>query len=195
MEAFFIESIKEYGYIILFFWSILEGESGLVMAGLLSHTGDMNLFLAIFIAGLGGFAGDQLYFYIGRFNKSYVHRKLKQQKRKLALAHLLLKKHGWPIIFLQRYLYGLRTIIPIAIGLTGYSAKKYALINLIAAWCWSSVIILPVWYFGNEILSVITYGREHWYFALPLVAILIGIVYYYINSIDTKTLKNKAHQN
>lgn len=195
MEAFFIESIKEYGYIILFFWSILEGESGLVMAGLLSHTGDMNLFLAISIAGLGGFAGDQLYFYIGRFNKSYVHRKLKQQKRKLALAHLLLKKHGWPIIFLQRYLYGLRTIIPIAIGLTGYSAKKYALINLIAAWCWSSVIILPVWYFGNEILSVITYGREHWYFALPLVAILIGIVYYYINSIDTKTLKNKAHQN
>ena len=195
MEAFFIESIKEYGYIILFFWSILEGESGLVMAGLLSHTGDMNLFLAIFIAGLGGFAGDQLYFYIGRFNTSYVHRKLKQQKRKLALAHLLLKKHGWPIIFLQRYLYGLRTIIPIAIGLTGYSAKKYALINLIAAWCWSSVIILPVWYFGNEILSVITYGREHWYFALPLVAILIGIVYYYINSIDTKTLKNKAHQN
>lgn len=195
MEAFFIESIKEYGYIILFFWSILEGESGLVIAGLLSHTGDMNLFLAIFIAGLGGFAGDQLYFYIGRFNKSYVHRKLKQQKRKLALAHLLLKKHGWPIIFLQRYLYGLRTIIPIAIGLTGYSAKKYALINLIAAWCWSSVIILPVWYFGNEILSVITYGREHWYFALPLVAILIGIVYYYINSIDTKTLKNKAHQN
>lgn len=195
MEAFFIESIKEYGYIILFFWSILEGESGLVMAGLLSHTGDMNLFLAIFIAGLGGFAGDQLYFYIGRFNKSYVHRKLKQQKRKLALAHLLLKKHGWPIIFLQRYLYGLRTIIPIAIGLTGYSAKKYALINLIAAWCWSSVIILPVWYFGNEILSVITYGREHWYFALPLVAILIGIVYYYINSIDTKASKNKAHQN
>jgi membrane protein DedA with SNARE-associated domain len=65
MEAFFIESIKEYGYIILFFWSILEGESGLVMAGLLSHTGDMNLFLAIFIAGLGGFAGDQLYFYNG----------------------------------------------------------------------------------------------------------------------------------
>lgn len=74
MEAFFIESIKEYGYIILFFWSILEGESGLVMAGLLSHTGDMNLFFAIFIAGLGGFAGDQLYFYIGRLNKSYVHR-------------------------------------------------------------------------------------------------------------------------
>lgn len=77
----------------------LEGESGLVMAGLLSHTGDMNLFLAIFIAGLGGFAGDQLYFYI-EFNKSYVHRKLKQQKRKLALAHLLLKNMAGPSFWL-----------------------------------------------------------------------------------------------
>jgi len=187
MEEFFITGMREYGYIILFFWSILEGESGLVMAGLLSHTGDMNLFLAIFIAGLGGFAGDQLYFYIGRFNKSYVHRKLKQQRRKLALAHLLLKKHGWPIIFVQRYLYGLRTIIPIAIGLTGYSAKKYALINLIAAWCWAALIILPVWFFGDAILGVITWAKEHWYIALPFVGIVIVSAYFYFKNMTHKS--------
>ena len=73
MEALFVGWMKEYGYIILFIWSMLEGESGLIMAGLLSHTGDMNLFVAIFVAGLGGFAGDQVYFYIGRFNKKYVY--------------------------------------------------------------------------------------------------------------------------
>ena len=195
MEELLITWMQSYGYAILFFWSILEGESGLVMAGLLSHTGDMHLFTAIFIAGLGGFAGDQLYFYIGRFNKSYVHRTLKKQRRKFALAHLLLKKHGWPIIFLQRYLYGLRTIIPIAIGLTGYSAQKYALINLVAAWCWAAVIIVPVWYFGNEILSVIQYAREHWYLALPFVGIFIGVAYYYIHTVTRKTFKAKAHEN
>ena len=186
MEEFLLTSMREYGYIILFFWSILEGESGLVMAGLLSHTGGMNLFLAIFIAGLGGFAGDQLYFYIGGFNKSYVHRKLKQQRRKLALAHLLLKKHGWPIIFVQRYLYGLRTIIPIAIGLTGYSAQKYAFINLIAAWCWAALIILPVWFFGDTILGLITWAKEHWYIALPFVGIVIVSAYFYFKNISHK---------
>jgi len=189
MEEFLLSSMREYGYIILFFWSILEGESGLVMAGLLSHTGDMNLFLAIFIAGLGGFAGDQLYFYIGRFNKSYVHRKLKQQRRKFALAHLLLKKYGWPIIFVQRYLYGLRTIIPIAIGLTGYSAQKYAFINLIAAWCWAALIILPVWYFGDVILGLITWAKAHWYFALPFVFIVVGTLFFYFKNLTHKTLR------
>ena len=47
-----------------FVWSMLEGEMGLIMAGLMAHDGSMNLFLAIFIAGLGGFAGDQVYIFI-----------------------------------------------------------------------------------------------------------------------------------
>ena len=64
---------------------------GLIMAGLMAHDGSMNLFLAIFIAGLGGFAGDQVYFYIGRFNKEGVLKRLRGQRRKFAFAHLLLK--------------------------------------------------------------------------------------------------------
>lgn len=196
MEAMFIEWMKEYGYIILFIWSMLEGESGLIMAGLLSHTGDMNIFMAIFVAGLGGFAGDQVYFYIGRFNKKYVYKKLKGQRRKLALAHLLLKKYGWPIIFAQRYMYGLRTVIPISIGLTRYDAKTFALINLLSAWCWGALTILPAWYFGQEILIVIQWAKQHWYFAIPLAGTVGGSIYYYFHKVTDKTFKEKhnAHR-
>ena len=182
----FIYLMKEYGYIILFAWSILEGESGLIMAGLLCSTGDMNLYLAIFVAGLGGFVGDQIYFYIGRYNKSYVHKKFQGQRRKFALAHLLLKKYGWPIIFMQRYMYGLRTIIPISIGLTRYDAKTFALINIISAWCWGAITILPVWYFGEEILELLHIAKEHWYFAIPIVAIFLTSVYIFINKATKK---------
>ena len=185
----FIYLMKEYGYIILFAWSILEGESGLIMAGLLCSTGDMNLYLAIFVAGLGGFAGDQIYFYIGRYNKSYVHKKFKGQRRKFALAHLLLKKHGWPIIFVQRYMYGLRTVIPISIGLTRYDAKTFAIINLISAWMWGAITIVPVWYFGEEILELLIYAKEHWYFALPLIALFLGSIYIFINKATKKKEK------
>lgn len=183
--------MREYGYAVLFLWSILEGESGLVMAGLFAHTGDMQLLTAIVTAGLGGFFGDQIYFYIGRFNKNYAYRAFKNQRRKLALARFLLKKHGWPIIFLQRYIYGMRTIIPLSIGLTGYSAKMFALINFFSALCWSSLIIVPVWYFGTEILSLIAWAKAHWYFALPFMGILIGSIYYYFHKIAAKMLKVK----
>jgi membrane protein DedA with SNARE-associated domain len=190
----FIYLLKKYGYIILFAWGMLEGEAGLVMAGLLSHTGDMNLYLAIFVAGLGGFAGDQVYFYIGRFNKAYVHRNFKSQRRKFALAHILLKKHGWPIIFVQRYMYGMRTVIPISIGLTRYSAKMFAFINLISAWCWAAITIVPVWYFGNEILVVLEWAKEHWYLAIPIAAIFGGGIIYYINKATKKVEKRSLNE-
>ena len=193
LEERFIYLLKEYGYIILFVWSIMEGETGLVMAGVLSHTGDMNLWTAILVAGLGGFVGDQLYFYIGRFNKHYIHELMKKQRRKFALAHLLLKKYGWPVIFVQRYLYGLRTIIPMAIGLTRYSAKKFAIINFISAMIWAEATIIPAYIFGEEILAIVHWVKNHWYFALPLAAIIAGSIYYYFHKVtEKKERKNEV---
>ncbi len=91
-EEKFIYLLKQYGYVILFVWSMLEGEMGLIMAGLMAHDGSMNLFLAIFIAGLGGFAGDQVYFYIGRFNKDGVLKKIKRTKKKVCICPFTFKK-------------------------------------------------------------------------------------------------------
>ncbi|WP_044415696.1 DedA family protein [Halarcobacter anaerophilus] len=190
LEDKFIYLLKTYGYIILFAWSILEGEIGLIMAGLLSHSGHMNLYIAIFVAGLGGFAGDQIYFYVGRFNKAYVHKNFKAQRRQFALAHLLLMKYGWPIIFMQRYMYGMRTIIPISIGLTRYSGKLFAFINLLSAWIWAAVTILPAWYFGEEIFIVIHWAKEHWYYAAPFGVLIAGSIIYYFYKVTKKKERN-----
>ena len=195
IEEKFVYLLRKYGYIILFAWGMLEGEAGLIMAGLLAHTGDMNLYIAIFVAGLGGFAGDQVYFYIGRFNKDYVYKKFKGQRRKFAFAHLLLKKHGWPIIFVQRYMYGMRTIIPISIGLTRYDARMFAFINLISAWCWAALTIVPVWYFGNEIIIVLEWTKRHWYLAIPVVIILGGSIIFYFNKATRKAEKRGKNEN
>ncbi len=176
MEEFLLELLKEYGYVVLFFWSILEGELGLIMAGMMSFAGHMNLGLAIFVAGLGGFVGDQFYFYIGRYSKKYIHKKFKKYRRKFAIAHLLLQKYGWPLIFVQRYLYGLRTVIPMSIGLTRYSAKKFAFINLVSAWAWAAITISLSYIYGEELIGILHWMKHHWYIALPFAAaMLFGI--------------------
>ena len=191
MEAFFLELLQEYGYIILFVWSILEGEMGLLMAGIMGHTGHMNIPMAIFVAGLGGFAGDQIYFYIGRFNKGLIQRKLHSQRRKFAIAHLLLKKYGWPIIFVQRYLYGLRTVIPMSIGITKYSARKFALVNLLSAWVWATITILPAYLLGEQILQILEWGKAHWYYALPIAALFMFAIITAFKRIENQMLEKQ----
>ncbi len=191
MEELFIEWLKEYGYIILFIWSILEGEMGLIMGGIMSHTGDMQYLMTVFVAGLGGFTGDQIYFYIGRFNKGYIQRKLHKQRLKFAIAHLLLKKYGWPIIFLQRYMYGLRTVIPMSIGVTKYSSKKFAIINILSAWVWAAITVTPAYYFGAQILELLSFAKAHWYFALPIAGGFLYGLYYYFNKLEMYFLEKR----
>ena len=185
--------VSTWGYLILFCWSVLEGELGLIFAGIAAHTGHLNVWIAIFVAGLGGFIGDQIYFYIGRLNKGYIQKKLVSQRRKLALAHLLLQKYGWPIIFIQRYMYGMRTIIPISIGITRYSALKFAIINLISAWVWAAITILLAWIFGEHILEILGFFKHHPYILVLLGFVVMAFIIWYFNTqtkkIDTKIEK------
>jgi membrane protein DedA with SNARE-associated domain len=194
MEELLGELILKYGYVILFIWCILEGEMALIMGGILSHSGDMNLYYAIFIAGLGGFAGDQIYFYIGRYFKKNINKMLKKQRRKFAIAHLLLKRYGWPVIFIQRYMYGLRTVIPMSIGITRYSGKKFAFINLISAWCWASVTIIPAYLLGEHIWSVINFAKKHWYFAIPVVIIFACTIIFIFKRIENNLYEKKLRR-
>lgn len=184
IKALWENHVQEWGYVILFCWSILEGEWGLLLAGIASHQGYLDVYWCIFIAGLGGFTGDQIYFYIGRLRKDYVQKKFRSQRRKFALASRLMQKYGWPIIFVQRYMYGLRTIIPISIGLTRYSALKFAIINLVSAWVWAAITIVPAWYFGAEILDLIQVFfakiKENVLLFAILLAIIVSIVVFFI---------------
>jgi len=187
MEEMFIDLLNEYGYFILFIWALVEGELGLVMAGILCHTGQMAILPAILVASAGGFVGDQIYFYIGRFNKRIIHKLLHKQRTKFALAHLLLKRYGWPLIFAQRYLYGLRTIIPMAIGLTRYSSKNFALINYFSALAWASVTILLAYLFGEELLTLVRWGKEHFYLAFVFAGGAGSMLYIYLHRVANRS--------
>lgn len=194
MESFFENLIIEYKdwfYLIIFVWCMMEGELALVFAGIMAHHGHVNLFLSIFIAGLGAFCGDQIYFYIGRYNKKYIQKKLTKQKRKFAIAHLLLQKYGWPVIFIQRYMYGFRTVIPMSIGITRYDAKKFAFINLISAWVWATITILLAWYFGELIWEGVHFVERHWYYALPLIGLFLCALLYGFKQIEKTILKER----
>ena len=194
MEQFLLDALIHYGYIILFIWSIMEGELGLIMAGTMVHTGHMSMPVAIFVAGLGGFTGDQIYFWIGRYNKKWIQNYLHKHRRKFALAHLLLTKYGWPVIFVQRYLYGLRTVIPISIGLTRYSAKKFAIINFFSAQIWAAITIVLAYIFGEQILQLLEYIKHHWYFALPVAALFLGGISYTFHRIEKNILERRKRR-
>jgi membrane protein DedA with SNARE-associated domain len=87
-----------------------------------------------------------------------------------------------------------------SIGITRYSGKKFAFINLLSAWCWASLTIVPAYLLGEHIWNVIKIAQKHWYFAIPVaiaVAIIIISIFRKIedNLYKQKLRKKNANQN
>lgn len=49
---------------------------------------------------------------MGRYNKNALMPYIKAHRRKLVLSHILMKKYGDKIIFIQKFVYGLKTLVP-----------------------------------------------------------------------------------
>lgn len=174
------EIIKDWGYLALFLYSFGGGFVGLVVAGVLSFTGDLNLFISMAVAGASNFMGDQFLFYMARSNKKYAKETMKKYGRKVALAHLWMRRYGSPVVFIQKYIYGIKTLIPLAMGLTKYSFKKFTVYNAMATAVWALVVGYASYTMGQVIL---TYAEDYKYYGVATILAIVFIVSYYFRKI------------
>ena len=181
-----LTNLETYGYIVLFLYSFGGGFIALMGAGVLSYTGHMNIELAILVAFIANFLGDLMLFYMGRYNKKDVMGYMHKHKRKLALSHILMKKHGSWVIFLQKYVYGIKTLIPLAIGLTKYDFKKFAVLNLFASAIWAVAIGVVSYMAGEMIKSAYEVIAERPYIAPIALLSIIALIWWYLSASTKK---------
>ncbi len=166
-------NLETYGYIGLFLYSIGGGFAAIVVAGVLSFMGKMDITLSVAIAFVANTLGSFMLFYMARYQKAMMMEGLKKHRRKLALAHLLLKKNGPWIIVVQKFIYGIKTIIPIALGLTKYDFKKFAIYNVIGAALWAGVFGVGSYMGGSVLVKFTEYITTNPWIA-PLLLVTFG---------------------
>ncbi|MBU3013241.1 DedA family protein [Poseidonibacter lekithochrous] len=177
------ELIKDWGYIALFAYSFGGGFVGLIVAGVLSFAGDLNIYISIAVAATSNFLGDQFLFFLARKNKSYAKDMMKNYGRKIALAHLMMRKYGSLVVFIQKYVYGIKTLIPLAMGLTKYSSIKFTIFNIFATIVWAVVVGYGSYTAGEYILSV---ADDFKYVGIGLVLVIALVISYMFKRIDKK---------
>ena len=177
------ELIKDWGYIALFAYSFGGGFVGLIIAGVLSFAGDLNIYISIVVAASANFIGDQFLFFLARKNKSYAKNMMKNYGRKIALAHIMMRKYGSLVVFIQKYVYGIKTLIPLAMGLTKYSGIKFTILNIIATIVWAVVVGYGSYSAGEYILSI---ADDFKYVGIGIVLVIVLVISYVFKRIDKK---------
>src|SRR5678816_3229164 len=102
------ELIETYGYWVVLAGTLLEGESVLLLAGYAAYSGLLELHLVIGLATLGGFLGDQIWYFLGRTRGASLLARYPQYAAPAARADELLHRYSTLIILAVRFLYGLR---------------------------------------------------------------------------------------
>ncbi|MCO8162582.1 DedA family protein [Pseudomonas sp. 21LCFQ010] len=141
--------LNDFGYLALFIGTFFEGETILVLAGFLAFRGYMDLNMVMLVAFCGSYAGDQLWYFMGR---RHGRKLLARKPRWQAMgdrALRLVRKHPdlWVLSF--RFVYGLRTVMPVAIGLSGYPPARYLILNGIGAAVWAVALASASYHFGS----------------------------------------------
>lgn len=143
--------LSTYGYPALMIGTFLEGETILVASGFLAHQGYLKLPWVIAFAFAGTYAGDQLYFFMGRLKGMDFIETKPGWKAKSARVFELLKTHQVAVIFGFRFLYGIRTVTPFIIGASGIHPVRFIIWNAIGAATWAVAISALGYIFGHSV--------------------------------------------
>ncbi len=143
--------ISQYGYLALFAGALLEGETGLILAGFAAHQGYLQLHWVILVALAGGFLGDQFYFWMGRRHGAWVLSNFTGLVPVFERANVLIERYHEMLIVGIRFLYGLRTVGPMALGMSKVLAWRFMAFNFLGAIIWAMGIGGAGYLFGNAL--------------------------------------------
>ena len=166
--------IARWGIAAVFAGTLLEGETAVIAGGLIAHQGLIAWPLALAAGALGSFLADQFFFAAGRRyrDRPFVQRWM--QKRAFAKALSLLERYPVGFIFAFRFLYGFRTVSPLAIGTSRVPAMTFLTIDALAAVIWASLFTALGYWFGEAVTELAGRLRPSRQTLLMGVAVLSG---------------------
>lgn len=143
----------------------LPGETVLLFASFLSHkhTG-LHLYWIIPVGTAAAIAGDNLGFFLGKKLGPTLFRWAKKitptDDEDIAVAKALIKRRGPAIIFVSRFIFGLRTIAGPSAGALHMEWRKFFVANALGAVSWVTVISVTGYLFAKAFDNLLGYFEK-----------------------------------
>jgi membrane protein DedA with SNARE-associated domain len=189
--------IETYGYLAVLLGTFIEGETVLVLASFAAHRGYLHLPLVIATAFAGGFGGDLFYYYLGRRHRQAFLGRFPSWEARLLRARRLIDRHRVLIILGSRFLYGLRTVIPFAIGSSGVSLRRFTLLSATGALAWASLFGLLGYLFGEamEVLVEDLRTYEPWVIGgIAVTGLAVWLVTLLVRAVGRRRGQGTGHE-
>lgn len=168
--------IAKYGYIGIFIGTFLEGETTVLLGGIFSKLGYMSVWAVMLYAFAGTFVGDCTFFAIGRFFGKNIVERFHFIRNRVPLANKIIRKNGNFIIFMIRFLVGIRAVVLILLGCTNLKMSKFLTFSVLNSVAWSILVSLIGFAFGEVFLVFVSDIRKYESTIVPVVLVLVTVL-------------------
>jgi len=185
MKSFFtIEYlVRTYGYWGIIIGTFFEGETILVAGGFIAHLGYLKLPWVMVTAFIGSFAGDQFFFILGRLKGQTLLSTFKKTQKRVDRIHLFLERYNDFVMVGFRFVYGIRILTPIVLGMNHkIKASRFLVLNTIGAVVWSVVISFGGYLFG-EALHILIKDIKQYELRIIIGIFIIGLLAWILHRI------------
>jgi membrane protein DedA with SNARE-associated domain len=170
------EFLRQYGPIGIFLGAGFEGQTALIVGGLLARQHILNLWLVLACATAGSGIVDHLLFVAGRSFRT--HRWVARATQQAAFARALKFIERYPISYILafRFIFGLRVASPIAVGVSQVPTWRFAILNVLGAVIWATAFTLAGFVFGEAVHNLLGHGHHAGRWTLLAAGVVIAIV-------------------
>jgi len=136
----------------------------LIAAGYMAHLGVVNVHIAFFVCLAAVLGGDTLSFFLGRWFGARIlegrafRRMFTPRKQRRVRAYF--RKYGSKVIFIGRFLPGLRSSIFFSAGTLRLRPAVFFVYDALAALLSVPALVYLAWMFGEQIDSVVAWARR-----------------------------------
>ncbi len=153
--------IDTYGYWVILVGTLLEGETILILGGFAAYQGYLALPGVILVAFMGGLCGDQLFFFLGRKYGGRILARFHSWQSRIDKVHKLLERFQTWLILIYRFMYGFRMVAPFVMGTSSIAARRFILLDIVAALSWAALIGTGGYLFGSGLQVLMGDLKKH----------------------------------
>lgn len=165
--------VPGYGLLAVFGGTLLEGEGILIVAATLSAQGVLDPVRVWLVASAGAWLGHVFWFTTGRAIRGRRFALGSPPFRaRAAKVKRLIEAHPVTAILLLQYLYGLRLVGAVAVGLTEFSLLRFVLYQVVNCLVWAG-LIGGVAYLLGGLVSEIFHGWFKWIWMVASAVLVI----------------------
>lgn len=134
--------LEHYGYLAVFVAGLFEGETMLMLGAYAVHQGYLSLWPLIAWGAGAAVVADQFYFRLGRHKGSALLAKRPKLRAHIQRVGGFVERHPVAAVFVMRFAWGLRIVLPAALGMGTMRASVFTALNIPAAVIWATIVSL-----------------------------------------------------